>query len=390
MELDGCLSTPDTGCHIWQGNQYPPSGFGMYRTINTWWYSANPDTIFNASLAVQVATPDSIVGYDSVCFEPNQNNSYSLSPNPLPGAQNYEWHLFQDTISLQSWNTLLPCLDSVFFPDTGSYSLISRGYNNCGYGIPDTLHIKVFSPDTISISISSSVNEICEGTLVIFTATSFNGGPSPVFHWKVNGVNQGINDSVFSYASANGDEIVCVLTSSITVCTANNPATSNSILMTIYPLLPVAVSIIPSNDTVCEGSQVTFTANAINGGINPSYQWQVNGVNVGTNNPVFTYYPASGDLVSCILTSSEQCTVNNPVSSIQYPVSVIATPVVTFTPCFDTVTTTNARPIRLKGGIPLGGGRLFRTGSNQRVFLSQLSRPWLKNDHLHIYKRCIL
>jgi hypothetical protein len=30
-------------------------------------------------------------------------------------------------------------------------------------------------------------------------------------------------------------------------------------------------------------------------------------------------------------------------------------PVVTFTSCFDTITTTNAKPIKLKGGIPLGG-----------------------------------
>jgi uncharacterized protein (TIGR02145 family) len=29
--------------------------------------------------------------------------------------------------------------------------------------------------------------------------------------------------------------------------------------------------------------------------------------------------------------------------------------VVTFTPCFDTITSTNAKPIKLKGGIPLGG-----------------------------------
>ena len=30
-------------------------------------------------------------------------------------------------------------------------------------------------------------------------------------------------------------------------------------------------------------------------------------------------------------------------------------PIVTFTACFDTITTVNAKPIKLKGGIPLGG-----------------------------------
>lgn len=34
---------------------------------------------------------------------------------------------------------------------------------------------------------------------------------------------------------------------------------------------------------------------------------------------------------------------------------VLPGPEVTFTPCFDTITSTNAKPIKLKGGIPLGG-----------------------------------
>ena len=42
-------------------------------------------------------------------------------------------------------------------------------------------------------------------------------------------------------------------------------------------------------------------------------------------------------------------------SSIQYPVSVTPPPIVTFTPCFDTITTDNAKPFKLKGGLPLGG-----------------------------------
>jgi uncharacterized protein (TIGR02145 family) len=35
--------------------------------------------------------------------------------------------------------------------------------------------------------------------------------------------------------------------------------------------------------------------------------------------------------------------------------NIAASPVVTFIACFDTITTINAKPIRLKGGIPLGG-----------------------------------
>ena len=73
------------------------------------------------------------------------------------------------------------------------------------------------------------------------------------------------------------------------------------------------------------------------------------------NNAVFTYTPVNGDSVKCMLTSSESCISNNPASSNKVIMTIVETPEVTFTPCFDTITTTNAKPIRLKGGIPLGG-----------------------------------
>ena len=78
---------------------------------------------------------------------------------------------------------------------------------------------------------------------------------------------------------------------------------------------PVSVSILPSANTVCLGTSVTFTAATMNGGPMPFYQWKVNGANVGSNLPAYTYNPASGDLVSCILTSNIICPTGNPALS---------------------------------------------------------------------------
>jgi len=81
------------------------------------------------------------------------------------------------------------------------------------------------------------------------------------------------------------------------------------------------------------------------------FQWY----SVGTNSPVYTATPANGDQVSCILTSNLTCTTGNPATTNTITMGVATTPVVTFTRCNDSITTINAQPFRLKGGIPLGG-----------------------------------
>jgi Secretion system C-terminal sorting domain len=68
----------------------------------------------------------------------------------------------------------------------------------------------------------------------------------------------------------------------------------------------ISITVIP-NDTVCIDSPVTFHANTLWGGAHPSFQWEKNGINVGTNSPSFSYIPVNGDSVICILTSSYSC-----------------------------------------------------------------------------------
>jgi uncharacterized protein (TIGR02145 family) len=63
----------------------------------------------------------------------------------------------------------------------------------------------------------------------------------------------------------------------------------------------------------------------------------------------------NGDSVRCIMQSNLACVTGNPASSAEIIMSGTLAPIVTFTSCFDTITTVNAKPIKLKGGIPLGG-----------------------------------
>ena len=49
--------------------------------------------------------------------------------------------------------------------------------------------VNVNSYVTVSVSIAASENPTVSGTSVTFTATATNGGSSPSYQWKVNGIN---------------------------------------------------------------------------------------------------------------------------------------------------------------------------------------------------------
>ena len=123
------------------------------------------------------------------------------------------------------------------------------------------------------------------------------------------------------YYSSNNDVINCVLTSNA-ACVSGNPATSNSVTLTVGSWATVGVAISASANPVEIGTMVTFTAMPTNGGTNPGYQWKVNGINSGTNSPVFTYMPMDNDVVTCILTSNILCAFSNPATSAELLMSV--------------------------------------------------------------------
>ncbi|MEI6899385.1 MAG: FISUMP domain-containing protein, partial [Bacteroidota bacterium] len=206
----------------------------------------------------------------------------------------------------------------------------------------------------VSISISASSNPFCIGGSVTFTATPIHGGTTPSFQWKVNGLNAGTNSSTFSYNPISGDVVTCILASS-DLCVTVNPATSNTITLIGNLGLPAGVTITASPNPFCPGTAVTFTATPYNGGSNPSYQWKVNGINAGPNAPIYTFNPANNDSVRCVMNSNLNCVSGNPATSNKIILSGTLAPIVSFTTCFDTITTVNAKPIKLKGGTPLNG-----------------------------------
>ncbi len=73
------------------------------------------------------------------------------------------------------------------------------------------------------------------------------------------------------------------------------------------------IQIAAANNPLCAGSTDTFTAATPPGLTNPSYQWQWNGNNAGTNYPSYTNGNlADGDSVRCIITDNPDCALPSP------------------------------------------------------------------------------
>ena len=156
-------------------------------------------------------------------------------------------------------------------------------------------------PTTISIAASTEFS--CQGVPVTFTATSVNPGFNAIYQWKVNGNPVNVIQKVFTTSILqNGDIVSCTLLAII--CGINIQLNSTTIKMTVQPGIPPAAYINASDTAVCIGSSVLFTATTQNLS-NQSYQWKLNGINIGTNSKTFTSSSLiDGDSIRCEVTGT--------------------------------------------------------------------------------------
>jgi hypothetical protein len=220
------------------------------------------------------------------------------------GTPSYQWKLNGADVGTNSptyQNSTLANNDVVSVVMTSTLTCVTQ---------PDAtsnvITMTVNAPVTPSVTIAASATTICAGTNVTFTATPANGG-TPSYQWKLNGADVGTNSATYQNAVlANNDVITVVMTTSLT-CVTQATATSNPVTMTVNPAVVPLVSIVASATTICAGTNVTFTATPTNGGT-PSYQWKLNGANVGTNSATYQNGAlVNNDVVTVVMTSTATC-----------------------------------------------------------------------------------
>lgn len=123
----------------------------------------------------------------------------------------------------------------------------------------------------------------CSGGSAIYTSTITNGGLTPSYQWKKNGVNAGTGSSITLSGLIVGDQIICVLTSNAT-CASSLTATSNTIGISSINSSPV-ISTNSITNVSCPGIRDGAIDISISGGTAPyTVAWDTANI---SNGPTF-------------------------------------------------------------------------------------------------------
>ncbi len=225
------------------------------------------------------------------------NNSFTMSANQ-PGSSSGAWSVFSGTVSpISSVNP------TQVFALTGQDAKLIWQLTDGSCVTKDTVLI---TNNTGNVTPSfDSIKPICSGKpLAALPDTSKNG---IIGSWLPL-----LNKTITKEYTFTPDTGQC-------------GASAVKLTVTVYPSDTASVSIAASSTIVCPNDTITFTATPVHGGNNPSYQWKVNGLPVGTDSSVFKSASLnSGDYVKVIMSSSDTCVVASPATSFQITLSATA------------------------------------------------------------------
>ena len=170
---------------------------------------------------------------------------------------------------------------------------------------------------TLTVNVAPAVTTnpvsqaVCSGSAVSFTAAG-TGTPAPTFQWQVSTTAvpaftniAGATNATYTIAATtladNGNQYRCVLTN---VCGSVNTTAAT---LTVNSSITVTTN--PTSQTVCEATNVSFSAAAAGSGL--SYQWQVSTDGGATFNNVAAAAPYSGTTSATMTITGVPPTFNN-------------------------------------------------------------------------------
>uniref|UniRef100_UPI002606C037 hypothetical protein n=1 Tax=uncultured Lacinutrix sp. TaxID=574032 RepID=UPI002606C037 len=287
-----------------------------------------PFSIENNSAVITVIAPNT----SSIVL--NACETYTIAWNETIPIQFYNIHY-----SLNSGNTWIPIVTNYqatlneydwTIPNVSNENVILRVssfVDSNNFDVTDySFKIQGETLNAITIE-NSSQTDICIGDNVSFTAIPLDPDDVLQYQWKINGENVGTDTNSFSSNTlVAGDTITCEIAVSYN-CFSETSITSNGITInTVTPIETPTVTISGVDQgIICDFASTTLTANVTSGGVSPSYQWKVNNVNVGSDNPQFSTTDLEvGDVIICEVTSYFECVSVQTVTSNEITITTIS------------------------------------------------------------------
>ncbi|MCD6013250.1 MAG: C-terminal target protein [Flavipsychrobacter sp.] len=313
----------------------------------------------------------------------DQTGSASISINPLPAAYSVtgggsycetglgvhvgignsatgvNYQLYHNTspvgIALPGTGT---ALDLGLHNMVGLYTVSATdAATGCQAGMTGSTTISVLPILIPHVNVTPSIaGTVCVGQVVSFSASPVNGGATPTYQWRINGVSAGVG-STYSYIPLDGDVVTAMITS--TAQCAHPDTGSTSIFMTVSPMqMPSASVAADPGSLVCSGAPVTLTATTMYGGTAPSLVWLKNGLEVGTGSS-YSYYPSNGDIITFKLESNFNCRLSDVVfgNPVTFTVENPVLPIVTVTSSANHENLTAGQPVTFTATAVNAGAR---------------------------------
>jgi len=222
-----------------------------------------------------------------------EDGNLALGIGNLQGGVNYSWvgPGFSSAVSN-------PAINNIQLGSAGNY-IVSAMLNGCTS--KDSV-VVVVNPKPASVTANSN-SLLCEGDNLQFTMSSLQSGVN--YGWTgPNNFSSAIGNPFINNVQQNDAGTYTVILS------LNGCKDTLSVPVVVNPGLGppfISISVFPG-DTVCAGTNLTFTANAGNAG-NPVYTWLRNGINIPIGNvPSFTTSSVSnGDHITCVVSSNSVC-----------------------------------------------------------------------------------
>jgi len=264
-----------------------------------------------------------------------------------------------------------------FETDTVTYRILPSAHVCTGDSI-DYRIVVYPTPDVTFFPVSLT---LCSGEATNLSMQS--NVPGTTFSWTATGSSTNLS----GYANGSGSLIDQILVNSgfdiewgtyqVTLTANGCDGDTTAYAVTVFPVADVVF--VPNGDTLCSGQVTDLSLQSNVTGT--SFMWTAS----GSSPEISGYGPGSGDMIQQIIhnlgympgwatwqvgPTANGCTgTQNSVV-----VTVNPLPVVSLTACFDTITTTNAQPIWLTGGVP-HSGTYTGDGINGREFFPGIAGP---------------